>query len=480
MRPLIITSGGAPANVIGIYRDEIRRISNCILLDTSLNDVKSIGPISKNNPGYMLMNEGLDDKVFLEHTGIAIGCSVLSNNNGTQENTEGRRGMGRQKEDFILAFALDDKLGISERIWTTIESYKLRSDVDYILFIAGLGGGTGSGSINGIAGRYYQGKGSERIESSKHFVLGILPSIKENDRGENLNRLKFNTIWALYELLRPIKRPNPLILLDNEAMDRTNPRPTKPVMEMISMLTDWRPDKDGVDFFAKYGTKTMVPYYASIEKYNIFMISETDIDAALANLPVDQKGINSVNDSSGRWFYSIDQNDINRVIESAKKKQSEINNIYIITKGLPNSLRNSMKKKVANALNIDEEKIGMEIPLLDKPGKVEILILLFFNNPFDLNRIDSLFREVKELVEPNKSNFLENAFAHITNDDVRNVLNDFVEQMIDDLSVYSKDIVCMPKHIIRFYPNEKCFKVVPYVEADSASSQEIEFSSSVV
>jgi len=49
----------------------------------------------------------------------------------------------------------------------------------------------------------------------------------------------------------------------------------------------------------------------------------------------------------------------------------------------------------------------MEIPLLDKPGKVEILILLFFNNPFDLNRIDSLFREVKELVEPNKSNFLE-------------------------------------------------------------------------
>jgi hypothetical protein len=97
-----------------------------------------------------------------------------------------------------------------------------------------------------------------------------------------------------------------------------------------------------------------------------------------------------------------------------------------------------------------------------------------------LNRIDSLFREVKELVEPNKSNFLENAFAHITNNDVSGVLNLFVKQMIDDLSVYSKDIVCMPKHIIRFYANEKCFKVDPYVEADSAPSQKIESSSSVV
>jgi len=42
---------------------------------------------------------------------------------------------------------------------------------------------------------------------------------------------------------------------------------------------------------------------------------------------------------------ALTKTNINRVIESAKKKQSEINNIYVITKGLPNSLRNSMKKE---------------------------------------------------------------------------------------------------------------------------------------
>ncbi len=295
-------------------------------------------------------------------------------------------------------------------------------------------------------------------------MLGILPSIKENDRGENLNRLKFNTIWALYELMRPIERPNPLILLDNEAMDRNNPRPTKPVMEMISMLTDWRPDKDGGDFFTKYGTKTMVPYYASIEKENLYSINETDIDIALANFSVDSKGINQENDSSSRWFFSLDKKDLDRIIETAKIGQSEFNNIYIITKGLPNSLRNSVKKKVANTLKIDEEKIGMETPLLDKAGKAEILVLLFFNNPFNLNRIDSLFREVKELIENNTSDFLEISFAHITNKNARDELNLFVRQMIDDLSVESKDIASMSKHVIKFDPKKERFESVPYTE----------------
>ena len=58
MRPLIITSGGAPAKVIRTYRDEIQRISNCMLLDTSLTDVKELGPIEENNPGYFIMTEG--------------------------------------------------------------------------------------------------------------------------------------------------------------------------------------------------------------------------------------------------------------------------------------------------------------------------------------------------------------------------------------------------------------------------------------
>ena len=61
-----------------------------------------------------------------------------------------------------MAFAMDSKLGMTDRIWKTIEDLKLDDGTDYVLFMAGLGGGTGSGSINGIASRFYKSSGREK------------------------------------------------------------------------------------------------------------------------------------------------------------------------------------------------------------------------------------------------------------------------------------------------------------------------------
>ena len=393
MRPLIITSGGAPANVIRTYKEEIRRISNCILLDTTISQVKELGPIEKNMPGYFIMNQGLDDSLFYKHTGIDIGCSVVYGE-GDGERAEGKQGINRQKEDFILAFAMDEKLGISERIWSNIERHRLTVGTDYVLFIAGLGGGTGSGSINSIASRYYKARDVQErtIRGSKHLVLGILPSIRENDQGEDVNRLRFNTVWALYDMLRPIKRPNPLILLDNEAMDSENVRSVRPIMNIISILSDWRPDKDGGDFFTKYGTKTMAPYYASIEKSNIHKIDREDIDRALANLVVGEGKINATGETSGRWYLTIGQEDVRCMKDNAINGRSaeDRSSVYIVTKGLTIGMRSYLRERISRLLCIEESRIGsvvMEWPLLDRPGKAEFMLLLFFQSPLELSRI---------------------------------------------------------------------------------------------
>jgi hypothetical protein len=475
MRPLIITSGGAPAKVIRANKSEIKRISNCMLLDTSLADVKELGPIEKNNPGYFIMNKGLDDNIFSKYTGIAIGCSIVSSE-GDGEAAQGRKGINRQKEDFILAFALDDKLGISERIWSTIEQQKLRLNTDYLLFIAGLGGGTGSGSINSIANRFYkatEGQDDKAFLGSKHVVVGILPSFKENEQGEDVNRLRFNTVWALYDMLRPVKRPNPLILLDNEAMDKANSRPTKPIMNIISMLSDWRPDKDGGDFFTKYGTKTMAPYYGCIEKPLLRMITKEDIDRSLRNIVVGQKEINSNEDSLGRWYLTISQNDIDNSQNGGNDSNSDSNttiekgSIYILTKGLPVDLRSYLRSEVGRLLRFDDSKmesVVMEWPLINTPGKAEFLLLMMFQSPMQIGRIKDMIICVQKLVR-GKKKMLEKSFDHITRDDTRVVLNNFVHEMLSSMDpATNKDPRFMPKHEIKFFGD--CFELVAYKEID--------------
>ena len=488
MRPLIITSGGAPAKVIRTYRDEIQRTSNCMLLDTSLTDVKELGPIEENNPGYFIMTEGLDDKIYSEYTGIAIGFSIVSGD-GNGEAAEGRKGINRQKEDFILAFAMDDELGISEKIWSTIERKKLSRDTDYLLFIAGLGGGTGSGSINNIANRYYRMKEATEAGTrkaflgSKHIVLGILPSIKEQDQGEKVDRLWFNTVWALYDMLRPVIRPNPMILLDNEAMDKSNPRPTEPIMNIISMLSDWRPNKDGGDFFTKFGNRSMAPYYGCIEKPSIHEIKKGDIDQALLNLVVGEKEINNFSQSFGKWYLTVNQNDLdnchnNRIDLNCLNNlnrtpdinpSSDCGSLYIITKGLSNNMRTYLKEQVTNLLCIDKrnlESVVMEWPMLDRPEKAEFLLLSMFQSPMQINRIKDMIVYVQDLV--NRKDFLENAFHHINRDDTRKVLNDFVREMLKSMDpVTTKDPRFMPKHEIKFLGDH--FELVPYEEQDQTS-----------
>ena len=472
MRPLIITSGGAPCKVIMKYKNEIQRISNCILLDTSLADVKQIGPISKKNPGYLIMNEGIDNKEFSKFTGIDIGCAITSGNDNDAQ-AKGRQGINRQKEDFVLAFAMDSRLGITERIWKTIEDRNLNDATDYVLFMAGLGGGTGSGSINGIASRFYraqEGKGTS--SGSKHIVLGILPSIEEDNLGEDTNRLRFNTVWALYELMRPIRRPNPLILLDNEAMDKEDPRPTKPVMDIIRMFCDWRPNKDAGDFFTKYGRsemgcKVMAPYYASIDKAHLCEITKDDIDNSLLNFIPDEKEINPHNESSGRWFMGINEQDFQLGKQKIADGDPDTGGIYILTKGITKDLRSHLKKRMCEILEISENDIQPndiveEIPLIGKPRKAEFMILMLFDSPLELSRIRGLVSCVDWLVNKEKKLSLDHAFDHIINENARTVLKDFVEVMINDLTNNPKSPQSMPKHEIQFQDDH--FEQVSYKE----------------
>jgi len=474
MRPLIITSGGAPCKVIIKYKNEIERISNCILLDTSLADVKQLGPISKRTPGYLIMNEGLDDKEFSRYTGVDIGCAVISGN-GNDEQVRGRQGINRQKEDFVLAFAMDSKLGITERIWKTIEDRKLDHGTDYVLFMAGLGGGTGSGSINGIASRFYKAQeGKKSVSGSKHIVVGILPSIEEDNLGEDTNRLRFNTVWALYELMRPIKRPNPLILLDNEAMDRNDPRPTKPVMDLIHMFCDWRPNKDAGDFFTKYGRsemgcKVMAPYYACIEKAHLCDISHEDIDRSLLNFKPDEKTTNRHDDSFGRWLMGITEQDFLLGQKKIKDGDPETGGIYILTKGITNELRSHLKEKICEILEISEDSlqpgdIVEEVPLIGKPGKAEFMILMLFDSPLELSRIRGLVSCVDWLVNKKEQLSLDRAFAHIYHENAKKVLKEFVEVMIRDLADNFDSPKNMPKHEIQFQDDH--FELVPYKEQE--------------
>jgi len=454
------------------YKNEIKRISNCILLDTSLADVKQLGPISKNNPGYLIMNEGLDNKEFNKFTGIDIGCSVISGND-TDAQAKGRQGINRQKEDFVLAFAMDSRLGITKRIWTTIENQKLDHTTDYVLFMAGLGGGTGSGSINGIASRFYEAQESQNISGSKHIVLGILPSIEENNLGEDTNRLRFNTVWAIYELMRPIKRPNPLILLDNEAMDRNDSRPTRPVMNVIRMLCDWRPNRDAGDFFTKYGRsemgcKVMAPYYASIGKDRLSDIRPEDIDNALLNFMPDGKMINPYEESSGRWMMRINKQDFLLGQKKIVDGDPDTGGVYILTKGITNELRSHLKKKLCeildiNANNIQPNDVVEEAPLLGKPKKAEFMVLTLFDSPLELSRVRDLVTCVDWLIKEKKMN-LDHAFEHIYHENTRAVLKDFVGAMIRDLAESLEAPGNMPKHEIQFHGDH--FERVPYKERD--------------
>ena len=456
------------------YKNEIKRISNCLLLDTSLADVRQLGPIEKNNPGYLIMNEGIDTKEFITCTGVDIACSIIDEEN-KEAKTKGRQGINRQKEDFVLAFAMDAKLGITDKIWKAIEDRKLNIGPDYVLFMAGLGGGTGSGSINGIASRFY--KGQEKVPGSKHIVLGILPSIDEDNFGENPNRLRFNTLWALYELMRPIKRPNPLILLDNEAMDSNDPRPTKPVMDLIHMLCDWRPDKDAGDFFTKYGRselgcKTMAPYYACIEKGQLRDIGPNDIDSAMLNFkPNGRTKINPHDNSPGRWFMTITEEDFVLGREKIADGNPDTGGIYILTKGLTRELREYLKDKVCEGMEMSKEciqpnDIVEETPMLNRPGKVEFLILTLFDSPLELSRIQRMVSTVDSLINEKKQFSLDNTFDHIYNKDARIVLKEFSEAMIKDMAENLEDPRSMHKHDIKFYEEISRFKVVDYKEED--------------
>ncbi len=471
MRPLIITSGGAPCKVIMKYKREIQRISNCILLDTSLADVKQLGPISKKIPGYLIINEGLDNREFSSFTGIDIGCSVISGN-GDDAHSKGRQGINRQKEDLVLALAMDSMLGITERIWKTIEDRELDHTTDYVLFMAGLGGGTGSGSINGIASRFYKAQeGRENSSGSKHIVLGILPTIEENKLGEDTNRLRFNTVWALYELMRPIKRPNPLILLDNEAMDRTNPRPTKPVMDVVRMFCDWRPNRDAGDFFTKYGRsemgcKVMAPYYASLGKAHLNDISQEDIDNSLLNFIPDETEINPNDQSAGRWLISINKQDFLLGQQKIADGNPDTGGIYILTKGITNDLRDHLKEKIWEILEIREDAlqpndIVEEIPLLSKPRKAEFMILTLFDSPLELSRIQKLVSCVDWLIDKKKLS-LDHAFEHVYNDSAKTVLKNFVDAMMADLTQNLESPKNMPKHEIQFKDDH--FELVSYKE----------------
>jgi hypothetical protein len=474
MRPIIVSSGGAPCKVIRKYKNDIKRISNCILLDTSLADVKQLGPIEKKNPGYLIMNDGLNTTELRACTGIDIACSVTSTE-GNEAQTKGRQGINRQKEDFVLAFAMDMRLGITEKIWKTIENQKLNLGTDYVLFMAGLGGGTGSGSINGIASRFY--KGQESVPGSKHIVVGILPSIEENDLGENTNRLRFNTIWALYELMRPIKRPNPLILLDNEAMDSNDPRPTKPVMNLIHMMCEWRPDKDAGDFFTKYGRsesgcKTMAPYYSCIKKDRLRNIGPKDIDDALLNFKPDgKKRINPNENSPGRWLMTINEQDFILGRKKIEDGDPDTGGLYILTKGLTEDLRSYLKDKVCQSMEIHKESlqpndIVVETPLLNQPGMVEFMILMLFDSPLELDRIRKLISTVDSLVNKENQFSLDNAFDHIPNKDAKKVLKNFAEAMIKDMAENFENPNGMPKHEIKFCEDVSRFELVDYQEED--------------
>ena len=461
MQPLIVTSGGAPCKVIGHpqYIEEIERIGNCILLDTSKADMASeIGPIRKSNPGYLIMHEGIDDTEFKKATGIVSGFSSLGDT--------GRKGMWGKKEILILALAMDSKLGITEKIWKTIEDQGLVKDIDSVMFISGLGGGTGSGSINGIASRYYESeskKGAGKGSGALHIVIGLLPTTKETEVRNN--RLGLNTVWALYELMRPIERPNPLILLDNDAMDKNDPTPKKPVMDVISMLCDWRPFEDAGNFLSRYraskvGAMVMAPYYASISKTHLRDISQEDIDISLLNFKPDKNVINPYDDPSGRWLMSINEQDLQLGTLKVTDRDSATGGMYILTKGIPDKLRLYLREKICKILGTNTDSdIQLSKTFIDKPKKAEFMILTMFDSPLELTRIKELVSSVKGQVD--KLDF-DTEFRHVVNSNAKKELTDYVKAMIKDLTENLESPEDLLKWDIKYL--DGCFRLVRYEE----------------
>jgi hypothetical protein len=245
-------------------------------------------------------------------------------------------------------------------------------------------------------------------------------------------------------------------------------------MNIIRMFCDWRPTKDAGDFFTKYGRsemgcKVMAPYYASIGKDHLGDICEDDINNSLLNFMPDGKMINPYDESAGRWFMRINEQDLLLGKKKIIDGNPDTGGIYILSKGITNELRSHLKEKLCEILEIDANSIQPndiveEVPLLGKPRKAEFMILTLFDSPLELSRIKRLVSCVDWLINKEKKLSLDRAFDHIYHENARIVLKDFVGVMIQDLTENLEDPKNMPKHEIQFQDGK--FELVRYKERE--------------
>ena len=441
MRPLIIGSGGTPAKIVSKYPDDFRRMSQCILLDTSIGDIdtRKIGrwdSLRGSNPGYILMLEELEDskeKDFRNLTGEAL--------------SKCQSGNYRRKELLVLGFAYDENgsgLNIANNAWKKIKSKIVFKEgeikeIDYFLHIAGLAGGTGSGTINGLVTKINE---DIKAKPLPHVVLGILPSREkskdepnqgdnpdraiESKHGDYFIRQEFNALWALYDLMLPKKN---LILIDNTVLPSENDSfPKKTIKDVINMLTEWSFSYDAGNLFSNIcKNRTMAPYYASIENIsNMGKIKIDDIDNMLLNFAIDEGATNSHKDSRGNWLLKVEKEDLDKV------QKSEGTKVFLITKGIvKNEFIERVKNNISEIFKIKEKDISSVPAMLNRPGKAEILALAFFESPLAIKRIKTLASNVKA----NKGELLAMYFNGYTDDhNAKGTLVQFAEKMIASMN----------------------------------------------